>query len=428
MSGNGLVDALPPPKLILVPKAVSKDASFLSLLHPRSLLPSQYYLCPDTGVYELTRIANPKSSLKSCLLMPIPCDGNDQGSEGTNDRMEGKTPSSVSTERPKDKLHTGHLVKVAEMYILTPVDPLFLLLPVLSPTPLSKGLAPTKSFFLSGDDLFEKLAGDQLFRTALASGLIRGRFIRRMEAICDTVDAGEEKMYRLNEHKLVQELYLKAQKLITRGLPPSMEERFVRQPLQAPALSAKCESPAFFEGTPIEEPISDTNAPHASASQLSTSVALADESTLSQSTTITVADQTSQPDIPLEVLHLLRFRTALDFMLSAYCPPYLVSSLNDILSSSDSPVDFELCEKHLARIATLRAEALASRSLADFSRKRGMNEDDEALESRAEKKRKKDEEDKRKKAGESRGVRDLKKVDTKGMKKMSDFFGKKIIG
>ena len=40
-------------------------------------------------------------------------------------------------------------------------------------------------------------------------------------------------------------------------------------------------------------------------------------------------------------------------------------------------------------------------------------------------KRKKDEEDKRQKAGESRGVKNLKKVNVTGMKKMSDFFKKK---
>ena len=42
---------------------------------------------------------------------------------------------------------------------------------------------------------------------------------------------------------------------------------------------------------------------------------------------------------------------------------------------------------------------------------------------RAEKKRK-EEEEKMKKAGESRGVRELKKVNTSGMKKLSAFFGK----
>ena len=427
-SVNTLADAPLPPKLILVPKSVSKDASFLLLIHPRSLSPSQYYFCPNTGIYEFTRIATPKTSVKSCLLAPIPSDGSAQGPEGMDDRMESKKPNSAISERPEDALHTGYLVKLAELYTITPVDPLFLLLPILSPRHLSKDLAPTKRYFLSSDDLFEKLASDQRFSRALASGSTRGRFIRRIAAMCDTVDAGNEKMYRLNEHKLVQELYIKAQNLIARGLPPSMEARFIWQALQPPVMSAKRQSPALLGETPIEEPNNDGNTPSASDSQSSTSAAVTDESDQSQSTTITIPEQTSQPDIPSEVIHLLRLRTALDFMLSAYCPPYLAASLNGILSSSDSPVNFQPCDQYLASIATLRAEAIASRSLADFSRKRGMNEDDDALESRNEKKRKKDEEDKRKKAGESKGVRDLKKVDTTGMKKMSDFFGKKMTG
>ncbi|RYC55362.1 hypothetical protein CHU98_g10847, partial [Xylaria longipes] len=59
----------------------------------------------------------------------------------------------------------------------------------------------------------------------------------------------------------------------------------------------------------------------------------------------------------------------------------------------------------------------------DYARKRVL--DDEEVADRAEKKRKKEEDDKRKKTGESRGVRNLKKVNTAGMKKMSDFFKKK---
>ena len=54
-----------------------------------------------------------------------------------------------------------------------------------------------------------------------------------------------------------------------------------------------------------------------------------------------------------------------------------------------------------------------------------MEEDDETIEIRAEKKRKKEEEDNRKKAGVSMGLRKLQKVNTSGMKKMSDFFKKK---
>ena len=51
--------------------------------------------------------------------------------------------------------------------------------------------------------------------------------------------------------------------------------------------------------------------------------------------------------------------------------------------------------------------------------------EDEDSETRAEKKRKKEEEEKRNKSGVSRGVKNLKKVNTSGMKKMSDFFKKK---
>ena len=54
-------------------------------------------------------------------------------------------------------------------------------------------------------------------------------------------------------------------------------------------------------------------------------------------------------------------------------------------------------------------------------------EDDEAVEARAEKKRKREEEEKRKKS-ESRALKDLKKVNTKGMKKLSSFFTKKPTG
>lgn len=93
------------------------------------------------------------------------------------------------------------------------------------------------------------------------------------------------------------------------------------------------------------------------------------------------------------------------------------------MSAPEIPIDFKLLNDHLKHLADLRAEALASRSLGDFSRKRNA-EDDDASESRAEKKRRLEEEEKKKKAAESRGVRELKKVNTSGMKKMSDFFGK----
>src|SRR5947207_14315345 len=57
---------------------------------------------------------------------------------------------------------------------------------------------------------------------------------RRMRTVCDTVEAGEEIMYRISTGKLLQELLSKARRMVTKGLPSSLEERFVRRALQKP--------------------------------------------------------------------------------------------------------------------------------------------------------------------------------------------------
>ena len=118
-----------------------------------------------------------------------------------------------------------------------------------------------------------------------------------------------------------------------------------------------------------------------------------------------------------------RLRTTWSFIASSYLPDQLADKLTGLLSSELCPVDFAPLETYLSNLETLRAEALASRSLSSFGLKRGLDADT-ASEARAEKKRKQEEDEKRKKAGESRGVRDLKKVDVSGMKKMSAFFTK----
>lgn len=97
--------------------------------------------------------------------------------------------------------------------------------------------------------------------------------------------------------------------------------------------------------------------------------------------------------------------------------------LNERFAKHDL-IDFGPLDQHLAKVKEAKAEVQALRSLSDnISRKRGCLDDDDAAEARAEKKRKKDEEDQRKKA-ESRGIKQLKKVDTSGMQKLSSFFTK----
>lgn len=85
-------------------------------------------------------------------------------------------------------------------------------------------------------------------------------------------------------------------------------------------------------------------------------------------------------------------------------------------------IDFTPLNQHLAKVREAESELQALRTLSDnISRKRVCLDDDDAAEARALKKRKKDEEDQRKKA-ESRGIKQLKKVDTSGMQKLSSFF------
>ncbi|GAI91432.1 unnamed protein product [marine sediment metagenome] len=109
-------------------------------------------------------------------------------------------------------------------------------------------------------------------------------------------------------------------------------------------------------------------------------------------------------------------RTCQEFLIKSYVP----SALHRHIRINGE--DFTPLDQELARIAKLRAEAHALRSISDnISRKRGVLDDEEALEKAETKKRKKEEEEKRKKSM-SHGVKKLAKADTTGMKKMSSFF------
>jgi hypothetical protein len=128
-------------------------------------------------------------------------------------------------------------------------------------------------------------------------------------------------------------------------------------------------------------------------------------------------------DAPCGIPELLRLRTALDFILSSYLPHHLKAVLTKTLESN-TIIDFAPLNSHLAHLSELRAEVFALRSIsANLSHKRPMEDDDEAAQAREEKKRKKDEEERRRKQ-ESRGVKQLRKVDVSGMKKLSEWFGK----
>lgn len=405
-----------PPKLFVLPKGISTESRIVSLSNPRSSAKSRYVVCPKSGFYEFTRVAAPKSNPQSCLIT--------LGSE----KEEGDAKSK------------GFVSQDAELFIATRIDELFLMLQYLIPASTTKGSEKTKGMFLSGEDYLDKfVSASPQIRTLMNNGSIRARLERRMAVVCDTVEAGDETMYRLSEERLVKVMLQKAQNMVESGLPASMEDKLVRSPLEMPMSSISREESSLQEN--LEEGgdggVAALQVSKSTDSQTTTvSTESASSSFSSVSTTITSVAEESVTDTadrksnalpinaPEGVADLLRLRTASSYLSSNYLTPYLAGVVKRALSFQNSP-DFSPLDSHLAHLKKLRQDAVTARSLGDFTRKRALLEDEEGIMERAEKRHKMEDEEKKKKAGTSRGVEKLKKVNVSGMKKMSDFFKKK---
>ncbi|CAG1993606.1 hypothetical protein SNK03_009840 [Fusarium graminearum] len=375
-------------KVFVLPKKASSEARIVTLPHPRHGRPARYLVCPETGIYEFTKVATPKTTPKSWLI------------ENTPNSASADSTSKVGVSMGQD------------LYLATLIDPLFLVLPALTETQ-SKS-SEGKRLFLSSDDHFDKLPQDcshlsEILRCDKTRKLIESR----MAVVCDTVDAGDESMFRLNESKLAKAVLEKAQRMQDGGLAPTMEEKFVKKALEAPILVQKRETTETKTVAKTESPatVSDSTT-ETEVSQPSTTVTSLTEET-------TTENIVSAIEASSEIVSLQRLRVAFSFICSGYVAQTLATQLEELLQK-EALVDFSRLDEYLAKLAKLRAEAMAVHSI-DYSRKRGLDEDeDDALV-----KKRKMEEEKKKKTLESRGVRDLKKVNTKGMKKMSDFFKKK---
>ncbi|OTB11176.1 hypothetical protein K445DRAFT_322361 [Daldinia sp. EC12] len=421
-------ESINPPKLFILPTSATKDAKIISLLNPRYAKPTRYLVCPETGIYEFTRIAAPKATPRSWL---IEC--------GNTGKVEEKTS--------EDGAELGaYITKGADLYVATLIDPLFLILPAFADQ--SANTKDGKRMFISGDDHLDSIREKSPHLSEIVRwGNIRTLLESRMAAICDTAEAGDETMFRFNEDKLLTEVLGKAQKMSEQSLPKSMEEKFVTKVLEAPVVGMKRENTTTLSvsqtetqvqsETPASTSTGSTPKPESVESQSSTSsmetapslvseVSTAATSVVEESitTTTTTAELTPSLGASPEIITLQRLRTAFNFICSCYIAPSQATQLQTKLKEQNPPpVDFTPLDNYLEEISKLRQELAAARSVGDYSRKRVL--DEEELADRAEKKRRKEEEEKRKKAGESKGVRDLKKVNTVGMKKMSDFFKKK---
>lgn len=398
-----------PPKVLILPNKATSEARVVSLKNPRYSKPTRYLICPETGAYEFIKISAPKATPRSWFI---------------------ESPSSETDPQHGTSSFETQVTKGADLYLATPIDPLFLALPA-----LASQLAPTtnkKRMFLSSDDHLDTIADEQphLRDTIVRWPAWRERFEGRMAVICDTVEGpggGDELMFRLSEDKLLGQLLGKARRMSENGLPRSMEDKFVVKALEAPVLGVKKSNPGAVavlksEGSTLSESNggdSQTESNESQSSVATTAATSVEDDDADALEALGIKDVASAIQASSEVVQLQRLRVAFHFLCSSYVPPSMAVVLKRMLLSSEVDVDFAPLDDYVARLAKLRQEALTARSAADYSRKRARDEEDDE---RREKKRKQEEEDKRKKAGESRGVRDLKKVNTSGMQKLSAFF------
>lgn len=413
-----------PLKLFILPKHISSAARFLLLTNPSDGIKKRFYFCPTKGLFEFRKVDAPTTDPRSILFTRpngIPSPNIVEGRE-LDALQDGDTVAS----RPELLACTvdvagGYVNKAAEVFVATPFDLVFILIPLLNSQGSSAKSNAGRALFQPLDDILESyLEDDKHFRYILETS--RPMLDSAAAKICDILEAGDEKIFRLNEDKLFKTILSKAQNVINKALPTSMEDKFVKRALEKPMSNIKREESLVSVATEASGVGGLGNSFTAGDSQCST-IASAASATASEVSSTTMIVSTEDESIPDEITTLQRLRTAWSFITSSYLPSQLSDTLTEFLSSDRCTVDFHPLETYLTHLATLRAESLALRSLSGYGQKRGLDDGDVSA-ARAEKKRKQDEDEKRKKAGESRGVRDLKKVDISGMKKMSAFFTK----
>ncbi|RAH48103.1 uncharacterized protein BO95DRAFT_440799 [Aspergillus brunneoviolaceus CBS 621.78] len=414
-----------PSKTFILPSTASPEARFLNLPNPQTSEPTRYFFCPQQGVYEFTTITTAAPAARSILFARNNSTPTTTTSSSPDDDTAETSPPTAQEPAPRSP--PALISSTASIHLATPLDFIFFLIPLLT--------TAKATLYQPLDDIIDSIQ-DELaphLRHVLYNETFRATIHARAAAICDAVDAGgDEKLFRFSEKKLLMELMTKAERILAAhggSLPPSLEERFVRSELAMPLMGVKSSSSSSTSAAVTVEVVvsghSEENKENELAPQKKEEAPVVADA---DSTTTAIKTEEEEllpegPSTPDGVAELLRISTALTFIKESYLSREMGARIDEMLAAPDAPRDFRPMREHLELVARLRKEALAARSLGDFSRKRSA-EDEEAAESRAEKKRRQEEEEKKKKAGESRGVRDLKKVNTTGMKKMSDFFGK----
>jgi hypothetical protein len=398
-----------PPQVFILPENASQAARIVTIPHPASKTPTRFFVCPERGFYEFTRVAAPKRSCRSWLLAPEKSDSpNNQASAGID-------AEPVAEEQVTGDNKNGYVLQTPDLFIATPIDPLFIILGALA----GDGKTVGQEYLATSDYvaiLSETSAHLRQMLQGRAGEKLSNLLEVRMEAVCDCMDMGDEKLFALSLQKLSKELFIKAQRTAAKGLPTSMEVKFVRQALDVPVLGIRRED-------------SEISMASAAGSSAETSVGQTSQSSETSVTTTSSVETTAtsisghQDPADADIAALLRVRIALQFIQTSYIPTRLRSLMQPYFQDANlTSIDFKPLEERLSHISNLKRQAQALRSISDnISRKRSTAEEDEDI---AIKRRKKDEEEEKKK-NVSLGVKKLLKADTSGMKKLSSFFMKK---
>ena len=388
-----------PPKLLILPRDVSPDARIVSLAHPSNGQHCRYLYCQRTGFYELTAAGSGTKGvdLQSCLLIQ---DGSDKHSQ-----VSGK--DSVEPQCLGES--SGYVLEHAQFLIATPLDARLLLMPLFESKSSSGKGRPNMA--RTADDLLDDLSStSEHMALLLRYPSVRRLFERQLEGVCDSVNAMGDKAYKPNAEKLLELLLQKAKSLVEHAWPKSLENH-VQKLVEPPAVivAMKESETVNGENSGNAQGIGDQNdRQHDPSKEIRKKI-----------------DKVSEWNPSKEVLEQMRLKTAIDFIFSLYVPSSLKSTFNEDIVSKKM-VDLEQANEHLRKVQSLKEEAIALRKLSQSAtRKRcAEEEDDEAQEAREEKRRKKEEEEKKMKQ-ETRAMKELKKVNTSGMQKLSSFFSKK---
>lgn len=285
---------------------------------------------------------------------------------------EGSSPSEP-TAISTDEID-AYVLQDAVIHIATPFDPLFFLSSLLLRSQIDverdRPVAPRTMETLLND--VAKSSDHMQYLLRFPS--VRETFTSRLREMSELAPVMGDEAFRPDPLLFLDLLHEKALRLTKTAWPASME-RSVQRQLEAPAA----------ESTVME----DSNPPTASP-------ALAEK---------------------------LRLRVALQFILASYVPQRLRDHLEKMLASGQI-IDFTDLDAHLNRVKQLHSEIQAFRSLSNNVSRKRKDIEAEMDGDGSDAKRAKGAKDEPK-AVESRATKELKKVNTSGMRKMSSFFAPK---